>query len=60
MDELEDLYTVRQVADYLRVGTVTVQRWIRAGDLMAIRTPGGKQYRIWRSDLDRFLRSKEV
>jgi excisionase family DNA binding protein len=35
------LLTVRAVAELLSVSTETVLRWVRAGDLPAIRLPGG-------------------
>jgi excisionase family DNA binding protein len=37
----ERLLTAREVADMLGVSTETVLRWTRAGDLPAIRLPGG-------------------
>jgi excisionase family DNA binding protein len=46
----EDILTVEEVARYLRVHPVTVQRWVRAGTLPAARV--GRTYRIKRADLD--------
>ena len=37
----ERLLTAREVAELLGVSTETVLRWTRAGDLPAIRLPGG-------------------
>jgi excisionase family DNA binding protein len=37
----EQLLTARQVADLLGFSTETVLRWTRAGDLPAVKTPGG-------------------
>ncbi len=48
-----ELLTVREVADALRVSTMTVYRLIKAGDLPCTRV--GKGYRIRAEDLDRFL-----
>ena len=51
---LSPLLTIPDVADYCRVSTKTVRRWISANDLVAIRL--GNQWRIAPDDLDRFIR----
>lgn len=43
--------TVAEVADHYRTTARTVQRWIREGKLRAVRLPGGRSYRIAKSDL---------
>jgi excisionase family DNA binding protein len=45
--------TVAEVADLMRVSTMTVYRLIKAGDLAAVRI--GKSYRIREDDVDRYL-----
>jgi excisionase family DNA binding protein len=45
--------TVTEVADILRVSTMTVYRLIKAGDLSAVRV--GKSYRLREEDVDAFL-----
>ena len=45
--------TVAEVADLLRVSSMTVYRLIDAGDLRALRV--GKSFRISEDDLDQFL-----
>ena len=45
-------WTPEEIAEILRVHVVTVRRWIAAGQLGAIRLPGGG-YRIPQSELDR-------
>ena len=50
------LLTVREVADMMRVSTMTVYRLIKAGDLAAIRV--GKHFRIRESDLGGYLESR--
>lgn len=45
--------TVAEVADALRVSTMTVYRLIKAGDLRAVRV--GKSYRLTEDDVDRYL-----
>jgi excisionase family DNA binding protein len=54
----EELFTVSEVAERLRVDDTTVRRWIKNGVLDAIVLPhaGDRQaYRIRRSTLDRLL-----
>ncbi len=48
--------TVAEVADRLRVSTMTVYRLIQGGDLPAARI--GKSYRLREEDIDRFLQSR--
>lgn len=50
------LLTVAEVADLMRVSTMTVYRLIKAGDLPAIRV--GKSYRIKENDVDDFLAAR--
>ena len=45
--------TVAEVADTLRVSTMTVYRLIKAGELRAVRV--GKSYRLAEDDVDRYL-----
>ncbi len=49
---MEEVLTVDEVARYLRVHPMTVQRWCRSGDLPAAKI--GRAYRIKRTDLDRW------
>lgn len=52
------LFTVAEVADVLRVSTMTVYRLIKGGELKAIRV--GKSYRIGDGELQSYLASGEV
>ena len=45
--------TPQEVADLLRVSSMTVYRLIKAGDLRAVRV--GKAYRILEDDVDAYL-----
>ena len=54
----EPLLTVGEVAGLMRVSNMTVYRLIKAGQLSAIRV--GKNYRIRRSDVDRYLDERAV
>ncbi len=55
-DELGDMLTAQECADFLRVHLNTVKRHLRKGDL-----PGkkiGRQWRIDKSDLKKFMKRK--
>lgn len=54
----EPLLTVGEVANVMRVSNMTVYRLIKSGQLAAIRV--GKNYRIRRSDVDRYLSDRAV
>ncbi len=54
----EPLLTVGEVAALMRVSNMTVYRLIKAGQLSAIRV--GKNYRIRRTDVDRYLDDRAV
>ena len=54
----EPLLTVGEVATLMRVSNMTVYRLIKAGQLAAIRV--GKNYRIRRGDVDRYLSDRAV
>ena len=48
--------TVSEVADLMRVSSMTVYRLIKAGEIRAARV--GKSYRIREDDVDQFLASR--
>lgn len=52
----EQYYSIEEVAKMLKVTYLTVYRWVRAKRLIALKA--GKQYRIKKSDLDNFLKTK--
>lgn len=54
----EPLLTVGEVANLMRVSNMTVYRLIKGGQLSAIRV--GKNYRIRRTDVDRYLTERSV
>ena len=53
-----DLLTPREVAEVMRVSTMTVYRLIKAGELPAIRV--GKHLRIRSNDVVKFLDERVV
>ena len=48
--------TVAEVAELMRVSTMTVYRLIKSGDMAAVRV--GKSYRVREDDVDRYLASR--
>jgi excisionase family DNA binding protein len=48
--------TVQEVADLMRVSSMTVYRLIKAGDLPAVRV--GRSFRVRDEDVDRYLGSR--
>ena len=54
----EQLYTPQEVADYLKVDVRTVYRWLREGEMNAIRFQ--REYRIAESDLRDFLERRRT
>jgi putative molybdopterin biosynthesis protein len=56
--ENEQYYTIEEVAKMLKVVYLTVYRWIQSDKLTAYKA--GKQYRIKKSDLDKFIEIKKT
>jgi excisionase family DNA binding protein len=54
----DNLLTAAEVADRLRVSTMTVYRLIRRGELPAVRV--GRNYRVREPDLEAFLDQQVV
>ena len=52
------LLTAAEVADQLRVSTMTIYRLIRRGELAAVRV--GRNYRVRIEDLERYLGAQVV
>ena len=50
-------YSIEEVAKMLKVAYLTVYRWIQSGKLVAYKA--GKQYRIKKLDLDKFIERKK-
>ena len=59
-DELREVMTVEEVAEFLRVKEATVTQWIRQGRLKAAR-PGGPDspYRVRRRIVEAWLVAQE-
>jgi len=55
---LEELLTTEEIARELKYHIETVRKWIREGKLKATRI-NKKEYRVKRSELERFLAEKQ-
>jgi excisionase family DNA binding protein len=55
MPDGSDMLTTKQTAALLGVDRATVARWVRLGQLPAVRLPSG-HWRIRRAEVDRLLR----
>jgi excisionase family DNA binding protein len=56
LDSRPRFLTVAEVAELMRVSTMTVYRLIKAGDLAAVRV--GRSYRIPDTEVDRYLEAR--
>lgn len=54
----EQLWTAAEVAERLRVSTMTIYRLIRSGELPAVRI--GRNYRVRQEDLEAYLEAQVV
>ena len=54
----DPLLTVKEVAQEMRVSEKRVTNWIKSGELVALNL--GKDYRIYRSDLDDFIERRKT
>lgn len=50
----EEYYSIKEVAQNLKVAYLTVYRWVQSKKLVSLKA--GKQYRIKKEDLDAFLK----
>ena len=50
-----DIYTIKEVAEMLKVNIRTVYRWIDSGDLRVAKF-GRKTYRVFENDLKVFIK----
>lgn len=53
----EQYYTIEEIAKMLKVAYLTVYRWIQSDRLTAYKA--GKQYRIKKLDLEKFIERKK-
>jgi excisionase family DNA binding protein len=63
VEKIQELLTVQEVANHLRVNEATVRRWIKSGALEAIKLPHrGKReiYRVRRTTLNSVLKYMDI
>lgn len=53
----DELLTLQQVADIMQLHVETIRAWVRERKLTAIRI-SAREYRVRRSDLDKFLQKR--
>ncbi|MDE3077882.1 MAG: helix-turn-helix domain-containing protein [Chloroflexota bacterium] len=53
-----ELMTIKEVADFLRISTISAYSWVRDGRLPAIRI--GKEWRVRSRDLDEWLEVRRI
>ncbi|HUZ77536.1 MAG TPA: helix-turn-helix domain-containing protein [Chloroflexota bacterium] len=53
-----ELMTIKEVADFLRISTISAYSWVRDGRLPAIRI--GKEWRVRSRDLDEWLELRRI
>ena len=59
--ESEKMFTVKEVAEQLRVDDKTVRRWIQKGELIALNVGGQRpDYRISFSNLEAFKKQRQT
>jgi excisionase family DNA binding protein len=57
--DTKELMTPTEVGKALRVDAKTVTRWVQAGRLRGIRTPGG-QIRLFAADIRAIVEGEEI
>ena len=57
----EELWTVEQVAAYLKLNPETIRRWVRRGELEAISLGSDRAgFRIRQSEVERIVRRRQA
>lgn len=51
----QEMLTVQEAMNLFKVKRLTVYRWIKDGKLEAVKTPGGKEWRIPKEAAEAFL-----
>jgi excisionase family DNA binding protein len=54
----DEMLTAEEVAKIMKVHITTVRKWIRSNELKVVEI-GIREYRIRRSELDRFIQARE-
>ncbi|MFH1537667.1 MAG: helix-turn-helix domain-containing protein [bacterium] len=54
---MEEFYTVKEIAEILKVNRVTIQRWCKTSEIPAVKI--GKSYRIEKKDFENWYQAKK-
>lgn len=57
MTDTNKLYTLQEVADYLKVSRQTIYNYVTAKKLKASKLAGQREYRVTEKDLQDFLKN---
>jgi excisionase family DNA binding protein len=55
---MNEILTIREVSDYLRLSRTTVWRWCNEGKLLAFKV--GRGWRVRKSDVDKLISQPDV
>ena len=55
-ENLSDILTVKEIAEFLKVNSITIQRAIKRGELKAFKP--GKDWRVHKEDLIEWIKGK--
>ncbi len=58
-DEVHELMTVKQAAEYLQVNPKTLYRWLAEGDIPGVKL-GGRSWRVQRGTLTGWVRRQSI
>lgn len=53
-----ELLTIREVADYLKMGLLTVYKMVKVGKIPAFKI--GKQWRVKKEDLEKYIETQKL
>lgn len=57
-DTINELFTVQEVADKLKIHVQTVRKWIKEGKIKALKL--GSDWRVTEQSISEFLKSNEA
>lgn len=63
MNDIDEIFSTKEVAEKLHTTMPNVRLWIKSGKLKAINVSNGKERPVWKilqSQLDEFLKQSEV
>jgi len=58
LENLPDVVTLQQLAEFLQVSEQTVRRFVKAGKIKAFKL--GKDWRFYKTDIEKWIEESEV